>query len=272
MATSITWNGTDLSIHGFVITQKKIPVLPDMIFNVHAAIGGDSLTSAVNYTMRQFSLDCAVTGNSELDLQTNMDAVLNLLNPLVSDRTLIIDDESNRRYVARVTGITEPIFEGHWGKGFTVSFQGLAHKQELAETNASIAIATDPDVLVTPVITGNAVRIPVEIYVRNETGASTTGTITVANGTTSETISWKGTLEDDRWLRFGTIDTLGRFSATIEKSDSTGADPEAEAYTSVESGYQSGDWCRLRGGVTNSFTITGISTGTLETTYRGRFI
>jgi hypothetical protein len=145
--------------------------------------------------------------------------------------------------------------------------------QSLGETNASQSIASSPDTLTIANVTGNVSRIPVEIYIRNTTGGDLTSTaITVANDTTGDTITWKGTLQDDRWLRFGSIDTKGRFAATIEKSDGTGADPEAEAYTSVESGYQSGDWVRLKGGVDNDITITGVSAGTIEYTYRGRYL
>lgn len=272
MSISMTWNGEDLSVYGLKITAKSIPVMPQSVNKTHAAIFGDSLRTSVNHTNRSISVTCAVVGASYTDLQDKMDAVLLRLNGLLGDKTMILDDEPDRRYIVRVQGISTPQFDGHWGKGFVVNMMAMAHKQATSEVNASIAIETSPDSLVTAVISGTASRIPVEIYLRNETGASlTAAAITVSNDTTSETITWTGTLEDDRWLRFGSLDSLGRFTSSIEKSNSTGADPEAETYTSVESGYTSGDWPRLKGGEVNTFTITGISTGTLETTYRARF-
>lgn len=273
MATSFSYGGTDLSAFGLSVTDYTIPEMANIGFETHAAAQGDSEFTSVNKTTRTIALECAVSAASKSLLRGRLDTIRGLLNPVLGDKILIISDNDDRRYIGRTKSITPPAWKGQWGIGFTVTIECLANTQAIAEVNASTAIATNPDTLTISSVEGNESRIPVEIYVRNETGADlTSAAITIANDTTSESIVWTGTLEDDRWLRFGTLDANGRFTSTISKSTSTGSDPEAESYSDVESGYTSGDWPRLRGGVDNDITVTGISTGTLEWTYRGRFI
>jgi predicted phage tail component-like protein len=269
----MSYGGTDLSQHGLQVNEYDIPEMAPVVFKTHKAIFGDSEMTSVSHTTRTINAVLSVTGTSKANLQARMDSVMGLLNPLLTDKVITFDDIDDRRFVGRTKSVSPPTTKGRWGRVFSVVFECMAHRQALGEINASIAIATDPDTLAIASVTGNVNRIPCEFYMRNETGSSlTNATISLQNATTSETLTWRGTLEDDRWLRFGTLDSNGRFQATIEKSNSTGSDPEAEAYTSVESGYVSGDWPRLQGGAANSMVVTGISTGTLESTYRGRYL
>lgn len=274
MSNSFTWDGVDLSQYDLQVTDHSVPLMGDIVFSEHVAAFGDAEFTSVNHAKRNITLACAVTATSQEQLKNKMEYILGLLNPILGDKVFSLDDIPNRRFVGRVQGISEPTVKGRWGYSFTVSIVALAHTQDQDETNiAALSIATDPDTLTVPVVRGNVSRTPTEFYIRNETGAALTGaTITLANDTTSETISWVGTLADDQWLRFGSLDSNGRFSASIALSDSTGADPEAESYTESISGYSAGDWPRLKGGVENSITVTGVSTGTLECTYRGRYL
>lgn len=277
MANSLTWDGVDLSTKGLTVEAPSVPVMPDSPISSSDAIHGDSQFSVVNQTTRTVTLSVSVTGTSQANLQSNMEYITRVLDPVAgADTAFTLDYDPNRRYVGRVASMSAP--DPNSGIGFYVfvfgiTIQCMAHKQGTTETNTAVALATSPDTESIGVVTGSASRIPCEIYTRNTTGADLTATaITITNDTTSESIIWTGTLEDDRWLKIGSLDALGRFTATIEKSDSTGSDPEAETYQGVEAGYTSGDWPRLRGGVDNSFTITGIATGTLEITYRARFL
>lgn len=272
MSNSLTFDGVDLSLYKLQVEDHSVPLMGDIVFAEHSAAFGDSEFTSVNHAKRNITLACTVTGTSQENLKNNMESILGTINPILGDKVFTLDDIPNRRFIGRVMGISEPSVKGRWGYSFSISLVALAHTQDLDETNASASIATDPDTLTVPVVRGNISRTPAEFYIRNETGAAlTSATITLANNTTSETISWTGTLADDQWLRFGTLDSNGRFTASIALSDSTGSDPEAETYTSAISGYTSGDWPRLKGGVENSITVTGVSTGTLEWTYRGRY-
>ena len=208
-------------------------------------------------------------------LRDTLASIRNLLNPILGDSIIIFDNEPDRRYIGRMSSMSAPSVKGFNGVTFSVELQCLSYTQDLDETNTAADTWTgaSPNTSTFTGIAGTVSRIPVEVYVRNETGQNLTGAaITVANDTTSETITWTGTINDDYWLRFGTIDSNGRFQATISRSTSSGADPEAESYVSVESGFTSGDWIRLLGGSTNSITITGLSAGRTELTYRGKYL
>lgn len=276
MANSMTWDGEDLAAYGLQIEAPTVPVMATIPTQTHAAVFGDSAFTSVNHTTRTVSLGCSVVGTSQEHLRQRMEHITMVLEPLLTDKIFTLDYDPQRRYVGRVSAMSAPDPNngiGFWGFVFTITIQCLADKQGLAETNTAVAIATNPDTLSLGVITGTVSRTPAEFYVRNETGGTLTSTaITIANDTTSESIVVTITLEDDRWLRIGNMDSQGRLGSTISKSTGTGADPEAESYTDFESSYTSGDWPRLKGGVENSITVTGVATGTLEVTYRPRFI
>lgn len=272
MANSMTWDGVDLAAFGLQIEAPTVPVMPKIPFTTHAAMFGDSEFTSVNHTTRTITLNVSVVGDNQDHLRQRMEYITRVLNPILTDKVFTLDYDPQRRYVGRVSAMTSPSAIGFWGFVFSITIQCMADKQGLAEINESNAIASSPDTLTINVL-GSATRIPCELYIRNETGGDLTSTaFTIANSTTNESIIATLTLEDDRWLRIGTLDANGRLSSTIGKSDGTGADPEAETYTDFESSYTSGDWPRLKGGVVNSIIVTGISTGTLETTYRARYI
>jgi len=273
MSNSITWDGVDFAAYNLRVEDYTIPFLANPIFATHQTAQGDVQFTSVNTAEKAIILNCYISGTSQTDLRTNMESVLQRMNPILTDKTLLIDKVPDRRFVGRVSNISAPEIKGMWGFTFTITIQAMSESQATSETNTSQAIATDPDTLTFSSITGNVSRIPAEFYVRNETGASLiSSTIVISNDTTNESITWIGTLNDDHWLRFGNIDALGRFESSISVSDGNGADPEAETYSSVLSGYDSGDWLRLKGGVDNDITVAGVSTGTLEITYRGRYI
>lgn len=273
MSKSLTYGGVDLSVYGLQVNDFDIPKFPFINFKSHKAHQGDSERSAINQTHRTIKLNVSVVGDTQSHLRSRFDTILSILDPARGDKSIQLDDFPDRRFIGIIRNMSAPTQKGRWGEFFTIDFEVNAHAQGLTETNLIVAIATDPDTLATSVITGNVNRIPAEIYIRNTTGGTLTNqTISIQNVTTSETITVRMTLEDDRWLRVGDLDADGVFTASLAKSDSTGADPEAEAYTSVLSSYSSGDWLRLKGGVSNSIIVTGISTGTLEITYRPKYL
>jgi hypothetical protein len=273
MGSGFVFDGEDLAGYGLQLESYAIPEKASAIGGSHAAIYGDSLFSTVNDTILDLSLICSVTADSRAALDSNIDTIKGILDPHKGDKVITFPDRPGRRFVGRVTTITTDSVDGRWGRVFNISMTCMAHKQAISETNDALTIESNPDTLIIPSVAGNVNRIPVEIYLRNTTGGDLASTdFTVANTTTSETITINTTLADDKWLRFGSIDSNGRFTATLDISSGTGADPEAETYTQAQTGYSAGDWCRLKGGVDNTFTITGLSAGTFEWTYRGRYI
>lgn len=269
---SMTWDGTDLGLYRFQVVDHSVPFMADITFAEHIAAFGDAEFTSTNYEKRNITLRCSVTGDTSTELDANMSEVLRVMNPILGDKVFTIDGLKNR-FVGRATSFSEPSIKGRWGYEFAIGVVALAHTQDETETNASGAIGADPSTITVPTVSGNVSRTFAELYVRNTTGGTLTDTsITLDNSTTNESITWKGTLLDDQWIRFGTLDDNGRFSASIDTSDGTGADPEAETYSSAITGYVSGDWVRLKGGIENSITVTGVATGTLEWVYRGRYL
>jgi len=274
MAKSFTFDGIDLATYGLQVEDYSIAEMANIGFTSSAAVYGDAYFTSINHTTRSLALQCSVVAINTSALRDSMASIKSLLNPILSDKIIVLDHEPDRRYIGRMSSMSAPAVKGFNGITFAIELECLAYTQDTDETNTAVAsITTDPDTLTVSSVPGTASRIPAEIYVRNETGADLTATaITIANATTNETITWTGTLQDDRWLRFGDLDSDGRFSSSISRSNSTGSDPEAEVYSDVVSGFTSGDWVRLKGGVDNSITITGIATGSMEVTYRGRYI
>ena len=269
----MSYAGVDLATYGLHVTEYSVPEMAGIVFNKHSAIYGDSEFTTVNYSTRAIRVSCTVVATTKNQLQSYMDSIKGLVNPILTDKVITIDGIDDRRFVGRMSEMTTPTAKGRWAFSFRMTFQCMAGLQSIDETNAAQSIATNPDTLTIPAPSGNVSRIPAELYIRNGTGAQLTSeTITLANDTSNESIVWKGTIPDGYWLKFGTLDANGRHKSSIELSTTSGADPEALTYTTAEIGYQSGDWARLKGGAANDITITGISTGTFEYTYRDRYL
>jgi predicted phage tail component-like protein len=273
MGKSIIYDGVDLSTLGLQVLDYDIPEMASIASNTHAAIYGDSAFTTTNHETRTIALSVSISGTSQSDMQNNIDAVKGVIDPLLTDKVFTLDAVRDRRFVGRVVALSNPQSKGRWVRIFDITLACLAHLQGIDEVSESTAITTSPDTITTSAIVGNVSRTPISLYVRNGTGSQiTSGTISVQNVTTSETIIWKGTLPDGYWLRFGNLQSNGTHKSDIKMSTISGADPTVLTYSNAEIGYQSGDWPRLKGGVANDITVTGISTGTLQTVYRARFL
>jgi hypothetical protein len=97
-----------------------------------------------------------------------------------------------------------------------------------------------------------------EYLIKN--GAASCASVQIANAQTGESVIWNNTLAADAWIRFRSatqrVDISANDGATWTKSNTgtTGVIP------------------RLRGGINNTVTITGPTTGTREITYTARGI
>jgi hypothetical protein len=80
------------------------------------------------------------------------------------------------------------------------------------------------------------------------------------------------TIQNGYWIQIGQLDSDGRFSPVLKMSSASDADPDNVSFIDIISMYTLGDWPRLKGGVDNDITITGISTGTLLWKYRARYL
>jgi hypothetical protein len=273
MAKSFTFDSVDMADYDLQVVDYDIPEMAGIDFNMHSPIMGDASFTSLNHTIRTITIECAITGTSVADMQSNLDSVKSALNPILTDKILSIDGVADRQFVGRVSGISAPSVKGKSIKVFEVTFQCLAEQFGTAETESSTAIATDPDTLTISAVLGNVHRQPCALYVRNTTGGTLTGqTVSVENETTNETLVAEVTLQNGYWLQIGEIAANGTFGAVLKLSTGSGADPDALSYVDVMSMYESGDWPRLKGGVDNDITVIGISTGTLLWKYRARYL
>ena len=92
--------------------------------------------------------------------------------------------------------------------------------------------------------------------------AASVTSVTLANSTTGETVTWTGALSSGHWLKFDTA------RGVIEKSTDSGGNWTNVNY-GVSGSYQD---VRLKGGVQNTLVVTGVSSGTLTVTYTGRYL
>jgi len=272
MSKSFTWDGNDLSLYGLHVSEYSIPEMGAIRSSVHSAVFGDSLFTSTNHTTQQITIRCEVIGGSRIDLSEKMSSVLGILNPILADKPFTFPDFPDKRFVGRVVSITPPEVKGELGRVFTVEVVAMAHKQDLEEVNDSVAIIATPETYTIPAISGNMSRIPVVLYLRNSTvSPHILSPITIENTTTNETMVVTPTVSQGKSIRFGELDSNGRYTESIGVSGGTEAIPSNNTYNDSIASYTSGDWIRLKGGVDNSIMVTGfVSNGVFEWAYRGK--
>ena len=217
-------------------------------------------------------LNCVVEGSTAADLRLKITALNRLTNARLGDKQLDIDAEPDRYFVGRFTQKIAPPPLGQLTLQFKMKFVS-ERAYNVTLTNDTEAIATDPDT-VTIDDPGGSDDSGMVWYLRNSTGGAVTS-ITLNNTTTGETLTWTGSLGDDRWLAICSEENASPAFVRkhIYRSTAGGADPTVLSYTSVISGRANGStFPKLKSGETNSVTVTGISTGTLQVIGRGRFI
>ncbi len=275
MADSFSWNTTDLATLGLNVQPYNEPWMPVPNLTKARPPQGPAEFHGVNYQEGSILLDCVVRGSSTADLHSKLDTIVLLLDPTLGNKRIDLDEIPDRFWYARlVSGIPAPQ-KGAMTTTFRLRFEMTGGGHSTTEDDDTFTIASDPDSFNVDsggAIGGTAKTSPVW-YIRNTTGGIVGTPITLQNTTLNDpAFSWEGVLEDGRWLRIGSINAAGRFLPALDKSDGAGADATAETYTSVMSGYNSGDWPLLKPNVQNAMAVTGLSSGVMRWVYRDRFI
>lgn len=89
-------------------------------------------------------------------------------------------------------------------------------------------------------------------------GAASCASVQLANATTGETVIWSNTLAASYWLRFSSV------TQRAEVSTDSGAN------WTKNNANMTGRIPRIQGGVANTITLTGPTTGTHAYTYTAR--
>ena len=274
MPNSFSYDGTDMSNYGLTLLPYDEPWMPKPLLSKSRPPQGAAEFHGVNFLEGIITLECLVKGSSTSDLHTKRDAIVLKLNPKLGNKRIDLHEITDRFWYGRLISSIRAPQKGDRNTRFGLTFETVNAAHSTTLDDDTFAIVSDPDTF--DVDSGGAIGgteyAHPTWYVRNTTGSMVTGNIVLANTTTGETLTWSGIFEDDRWLRIGREDAAGRFLYTLGKSDSTGADPTAETYSNVMSGYVSGDWPRLKPDVQNAMSITGLSAGTVRWLYRDRFI
>lgn len=276
MPDSFNFDNTDMSgaDYGLTVLPYDEPWMPKPMMSKSRPPQGAVEFHGVNFQEGVIALDCLVTGADASDLHTKRDAIVLKLNPKLGNKRIDLHAITDRFWYGRLTSAIPASLKGGGHVLFGLKFETVEAAHGTTLEDDTFTILTDPDTFnidSAGAIGGTEYGHPTW-YIRNTTGGTVTGNIVLNNTTTGESLTWAGSFEDDKWLRIGNEDAAGRFGYSIDKSDGTGADATAETYSSVMSGYVSGDWPRLKPNVQNFISITGLSAGTMRWTYRDRFI
>ena len=185
--SSFTFDSVDMSgdSYGLAVVDYDIPEFPEVALEIHRPIHGDSEFSSVHFEAREITLECFVIGTSEADMQSKMDAVKKVCNPILGDKVLTIDADKTRRYIGRVAEMSEPSIKGAWGQRFSITFITRQHKEDIEATTGTDTIASDPESWSISSGTGNVSRLPLLVYSPNTTDSASTAPVDLATHTHS---------------------------------------------------------------------------------------
>lgn len=275
MANSFTFDNIDLSGASYGLTiESGTPerLLPDAAYSVARSGGSSHRVGSSGYQPATKTFLCVISGSSESDLLSKRDAIAGVLNAGKGAKKLILDSQNTRYYTALcVSGVETPDM-GQSHHKFPLTFQLEGPARAVTATTGSATIDSTPDTFTITSPAGSDYARCV-YYVRNSTGGNVSS-VALNNTTMGEQISWTGTLPDGYWLRIGSEDSDGRYLFTFDMSTASGADPTALTYANAKTGIGSsgGDWPRLQYGSNNSITITGISAGSFQYSYRAAYL
>jgi len=269
MANSLAYDSVDLggASYGLTLLRTPLPRFPSPVLDIQTPAQGRGFSQGVNYDPRVMALPMGLAASSHADIQTKLDALALVLD-VTADKKIQLDQITDRYWMGRLNAPIESFRRGSVGAGFMLEFL-LADRAAYSTTEEdnTFSIVSDPDtfnVESAAAVAGTDFVYPVW-YIRNTTGGNIT-TLTLNNTTTSESLTWNATLEDNRWLKIDLTNFV------ISKSASTNADATAETYSASMGGWATGSvWPRLQPNVQNAMSVSGLSSGTARWIYRARF-
>lgn len=277
MANSFTYNGEDFgdTDHGVTVIDFQDPLLADPRLDTQPRGGANGVSSrCVTLGPLYLNWVCMLEGSSRSNMMTKLDTVISELDPrngallLLPDHYNSIDAEVNRGCYARLNGpiIVQP--KGDMAVVFNLTWEVPAGRwiSATASGQSATAIDANPKTIYEPsgaadVVRGTGYARPT--YTLVNTHAATLSTLTLTNVTTSEAMTWTGSLAQNNQLRIDTAEDR----LHVEKSTDGGT-----TWSNAMSGVAvTQEFPRLAPGVRNQFTVAGFVTGTLTISYRGVF-
>jgi len=270
MANSLHFDGVDLSgsTYGVTLmkqrTQYPVMALPK-IFSASVAQRHGGFTYGGRGSARVIPVRVAVQGSSFSDLMDKVDALNYLMAPENGEKSIRFDYISGRYWLGRLSNSIQAPPIG--STGFVLDWDFLCSNPNAYSTTQeteTITLVSNPQNGYLPldffsVIEGNVETFPVWKF--KNTNASDVTSITLENTTTNQKITVTKTLQQNEYLK---IDSQ-REAIEFSTDDST--------YTNVNEYRSNADktFPTLDPQVSNTITITGITTGTCDCIYRARY-
>jgi hypothetical protein len=258
---SLSFNSTDLggATYGVLLERHVRPVAPRII-ETSVIPGADGAITYGGYLGAQtIDLPLVIEGSSRSDLHTKLDAVVGVLHTDEA-KALAPDYMGGRYWLAQLANLGGIEYFGMTACRTTATFiVADARLYAASETSQTLTVATDPDSFSVPAsgnVAGTAVADP-EWELTLSAGASS---IEIENTTRGESVTYGASLTSGDKLKVVSEPTSMR------------------VYVDTGSGYAesmgdvSGVPPRLSPGVSNSVTVTGLSSGSLDVTYRARYL
>lgn len=251
MARSINFNTTDMSDHKLIITTPGMNLLSQLVGRVQLQDRGYAFTPMRQ--PRRITMDFAVTGTSQSNLDVNLDAIKRLLT-LTEVKKLIFDSLPLRYFNAILESFTGEYILGTLFTGTLVFVcpDPLGYKTTEYDHPHTIDA---PAKTIDEAVGGTGYVLPV--YTLTAKNTLTDVTIKVENLTTEEELIWVGSLAIDGTLVIDVAKWLVSKGAVADMATITGEFP------------------RLKPNVTNQIKVTGLYVtvaGTLNIKYRDTYL
>ena len=260
---------TDLSGASYGVTLLKTAwpwmATPSTILqNLPERDGGSILVNS--FRMRSVSFPLRIEGTSNSDLLSKIEEIHKLIDPRLGLIYVKADVWSDRLFYGRFSGPWQAGYRGQLVTTVTAPFTSQwAETLSTTETTQTETVSASPEAFTVPAagtVDGSGPALP-QWIIKNTSG-SASGAIKITNGTTAETFSLPTTasIPNGTWLR------LDRERWTVETSTDSGS-----TWTAAPSLVGAGkNIPRINPGVSNSCTLTNLSSGSIDIVYRARFI
>lgn len=258
--TSMTDVGLSYSAY---VEKSSWAMLPTLLFEQKPAPARDGLYSAGSrYGARSFSFNLIIAPPDGTSVQTNLDALMALIDGAQGDGYVKFDRIPDRAFKGRFQGGASCEFLGNdavrLGLNFACS-ESMAYS--LTETEQTLTITTNPQTDTVPAsgaLAGTARTQPVYV-VKNTSGGA--ANISVKCVDTDQQIDVNN-VANSAWVK---IDASTKRVYYSTDSGVTWADANTKIGTNA--------WFpELAGGAANSLTTSGLSAGSVVITYRGRYL
>jgi len=265
MAYTISFNDVDLSTYGLYLSPSKIPYYPrTRISTAQPAFKDGSYFQNTNANGRDIDLTCSITAATNQALKNNLHTIMEILNVDTPKKLVLTDYKVTETAYDSSTSVVTPFWLALVDQNIDVSFLNKyvatlqisffapdpsAYGGEQTQAVGSIVVGANDVSVIAGGTTGAYPHITL-----TRTGATGGAAVSIRNANTAETISWNGTLEQNKSLIF--------YNSELWKVTNDSANDMSGV---------SGIFWALEGKATNTVTITTDFTGTASFNWYNRY-